>query len=201
MPSDVKTTRSLGPSAGEAAPVPENASLKARAITEAKKYAIIAVYLWAFFAVLHLYKAIILEDNWRDYWGQGVAIVNALIFGKVILIGDALNIGSRFRDAPRIYFVLGKAILFAVLLVAFHIVEDIVKATLKGDAIEEAVNNLGGAHLRADFAIAAIAFLALIPFFAFQDIVRAVGGGPFWDMLFTRDEKQFKLVVQEWAPD
>ena len=75
MPAHVKTTRSLGPSAGEAAPVPENASLKARAITEAKKYAIIAVYLWAFFAVLHLYKAIILEDNWRDYLGKALLLL------------------------------------------------------------------------------------------------------------------------------
>jgi hypothetical protein len=92
---------------------------------------------------------------------------------------------------------LGKAILFAVLLVAFHVVEDIFKAALKGGAFEEVVNNLGGAHLRADFALGAISFFALIPFFAFQDIVRAVGGGQFWDMLFTRGEKQYRLVVQE----
>jgi hypothetical protein len=171
-------------------------SLKERAITEAKKYAIVTAYLWALFVAFNLYKAIILEDNWRDYWGHGFAILNALIFGKVILIGDALNIGRRFIEGPRIYFALVRAFLFAILMVAFHVIEDVIKAALHGRALEEALSHLNGAHGRADLTAIAIFFVTLIPFFAFDSIGRALGSA-FWDMLFTGSERKYKLIIQE----
>ena len=171
-------------------------SLKELAIEEAKKYAIVTAYLWALFAAFTLYKSMILEDDWRDNWGHGFAILNALIFGKVILIGDALNIGRRFIEGPRIYFALVRAFLFAMLLIAFHVIEDIIKAALHGRALEEALSHLNGAHGRVDLAGAAIFFVTLIPFFAFDSIGRALGSA-FWDMLFS--EKKYKLIVQDQA--
>jgi hypothetical protein len=196
MRSDTKTAGNSASGTGEAAHGVEKKSLKERAITEAKKYAIVTAYLWAFLAAFNLYKAIILEDNWRDYWGHGFVILNALIFGKIIVIGDALNIGRRFEEAPRIYFALGRAFLFAILIVAFHVIEDVVKGAFHGRALEEALAHLHGAHGRADLAAVAIFFVALVPFFAFDSIGRALGGA-FWEMLFTDNVKKFKLITQE----
>jgi hypothetical protein len=184
-------TSNSSQSTGEAAF--DKPSLKTRVVSEAKKYAIIVVYLWALFAAFHLYRALILEDNWRDFWGQGFALVNALVFGKVILIGDALRMGRPLSEAPRIYFILARALLLAILLLAFQLMEEIVKAALQGRAVEEAVDAITGRNLRRDFAAATLYFLFLIPLLVYDDISRALGGG-LWNMLFVRGEKRFKLM-------
>jgi hypothetical protein len=196
MGSDAKAGGNTASRTDELAHDVEKKGLKERAIFEAKKYAVITAYLWALFIVFNLYRAIILEDNWRDYWGHGFAILNALIFGKVILIGDALNIARRFMEGPRIYVVLVRAFLFSLLIVAFRVIEDIIKGALHGRALVETLASLSGTHLRADLAMLAIAFVTLIPFFAFDSIGRTLGGA-FWEMLFTRRNKKYKLIVQE----
>jgi hypothetical protein len=187
-------TSNSSQSIGEAAV--DKPSLKTRVVSEAKKYAIIVAYLWALFAAFHLHKALILEDNWRDFWGQGFALVNALVFGKVILIGDAFRMGRRVSEAPRIYFILTRALLLAMLLLAFHLIEDIVKAALQGRALEEAVDAITGRNIRRDFAAATLFFLFLTPLLVYDDISRALGGG-LWNILFVRGEKRFKLINQD----
>jgi hypothetical protein len=180
-------------------PSSQTSDLKTRVVTEVKKYATVVAYLWVLFAAFDLYKSIILEDNWRDFWGHGFAIVNALIFGKIILIGDALNIGGRSGETRRIYHILRKAFLFAILLIAFHMIETAVKEALHGHTSEFAAIN--GRDLRLNGAAAALFFLFLIPFLVFEDMSRALGGG-LWDMLFVRGERRFKIVqVSSAEPD
>jgi hypothetical protein len=41
---------------------------------------------------------------------------------------------------------------------------------------------------------AAIFFVALIPFFAFQESARVLGGGALWNLFFRRGEKRFRLI-------
>jgi hypothetical protein len=42
---------------------------------------------------LATYERMLLQENGISPWNQGFAIVNALIFGKVVLIAHALNLG------------------------------------------------------------------------------------------------------------
>ena len=67
--------------------------LKERALSELEKYAVITVYLWLLFALFSLHRQLVLGPG-VSVWHQGFAIVNALIFGKVILIGEALDVGK-----------------------------------------------------------------------------------------------------------
>ena len=67
-------------------------SLKERAVSELEEYAVITVYLWLLFALFSLHKQLV-QGHEISVWHQGFAIVNALIFGKVILIGQALEVG------------------------------------------------------------------------------------------------------------
>ena len=64
-------------------------SLKEKAIDELKAYVIITLYLWVLFVLFAAYKRLLLQENGISLWNQGFAIVNALIFGKVILIAQA----------------------------------------------------------------------------------------------------------------
>jgi hypothetical protein len=62
-------------------------SLKERAFAELEKYAVITVYLWLLFALFSLHKQLV-QGHGISVWHQSFAILNALIFGKVILIGQ-----------------------------------------------------------------------------------------------------------------
>ena len=68
-------------------------ALKERALGELEKYVVITVYLWLLFALFSLHKQLV-QGHGISIWQQGFAIVNAVIFGKVILIGQALEVGK-----------------------------------------------------------------------------------------------------------
>ena len=175
----------------------EKASLKTRAIAEARKIAIITLYLWFLFALFSFYKRVLLQQHGISAWNQGFAIVNALVFAKVILIGQALNVGNRLRGQALVCIVLGKSLMFAVLLIAFHIAEEAVRAWFNGLPVSTAIADFGGGTALGLAVYAAIFFVALAPFFAFQEISRVLGAGVLWDFFLAPAEKRFKLVAEE----
>ena len=122
----------------------EKPSLKARALDELRQYAIITLYLWVFFALFSFYRRMILEENGISVWQQTLAIVNALVFGKVILIAQALHLEAGLRKYPRIYIVLGNALMFTIVLMAFHILEEAIKAWFDGRPLATSVAVFGG---------------------------------------------------------
>jgi hypothetical protein len=171
-------------------------SLKERALDELKKYAIITLYLWVLFVLFATYKRLLLQENGISLWNHSFAIVNALIFGKVVLIGQALNLGKGLKKQALIWVVLGKSLLFTVVLILFHIAEEAVRARLKDLPLATAVSDFGGGTWLGLLTYAAIFFVALIPFFAFQEVAEVFGSNALWDLFFTRDRRTFKLVKE-----
>jgi hypothetical protein len=108
-------------------------SLEERAVSELEKYAVISAYLWVLFALFSLYKREVLQERAISVWQQSFVIVNALIFGKVILIAQALEFGKSLERRALIWIVLGKSLIFAIL--AFHIVEEAIRAWFKSQPV------------------------------------------------------------------
>ena len=171
-------------------------SLEERALDELKKYAVITLYLWVLFVLFATYKRMLLQENGISLWNQSFAIVNALIFGKVVLIAQALNLGRGLKEQALIWVVLGKSLLFAVVLILFHIAEEAIRAWFKDLPLASAVSDFGGGTWLGLFTYAAIFFVALIPFFAFQEVAEVVGSDALWDLFIKRDRRTFKLVRQ-----
>jgi hypothetical protein len=169
-------------------------SLEHRAVDELKRFAVISLYLWVLFVLFAAYKKMLLQENGVSLWHQGFAIVNALIFGKVVLIGQALNLGKNLRQQALILVVLGKSLLFTIVLLLFHVAEQGIRAWFKDLPLSTAVMDFGGGTWLGLLTYAAIFFVALIPFFAFQEVAEVIGGNALWDLLFTRDKKTLKLV-------
>jgi hypothetical protein len=167
-------------------------SLKERALSELEKYAVITVYLWLLFALLSLHRQLILGHG-ISVWHQGFAIVNALIFGKVILIGEALDVGKVLEQRALVWGVFGKSLIFAILLLAFHIAEEAIRAWFVGQLLSARFADFGGS-LPGLVTYAAIFFVALIPFFAFQEAARVLGGGALWNLSFHGGNKRFQLI-------
>jgi hypothetical protein len=172
----------------------EKPSIKARALDELRQYAIVTLYLWVFFALFSFYRRMILEENGISVFQQTLAIVNALVFGKVILIAQALHLEAGLRKYPRIYIVLGNALMFTIVLLAFHILEEAIKAWFDGRPLATSVAVFGGGTLAGFLTLAAIFFVVLIPFFGIREVARAVGGQALWDLFFTGRTQTFRLV-------
>jgi hypothetical protein len=180
--------------AASAAAAPAKPSLKSRALDELRQYAIITLYLWVFFALFSFYRRMILEENGISVWAQSFAIINALVFGKVILIAQALHLEAGLRKYPRILIVLGNSALFTIVLMAFHILEEAIKAWFQARPLATSIADFGGGTLSGFLTVGAIFFAVLIPFFGLQEISHAVGSRPLWDLFFSRREQTFHLV-------
>jgi hypothetical protein len=84
------------------------------------------------------------------------------------------------------------ALIFAILLLAFHIVEEGIRAWFESKPLSEALADLGGT-LPGLLSYAAIFFVALIPFFAFREAARILGTGAIWNLFLHSGEKRFRL--------
>ncbi len=168
-------------------------SLKARAVGELEKYAVITAYLWLLFALFSLYRWQLLNEHGIIVWRQTFAIVNALVFGKVILIGQALEIGKGLERRPLAWIVLGKSLIFALLLIAFHLAEETIRAWFEGQPLSTVFDEFGGAPPR-QLTSAAIYLVALIPFFAFQEVARVLGPNALRRLFFHSGAERVRLV-------
>src|SRR5579871_4924368 len=98
----------------------------------------IAFYLWALFSLFEIHRYTVLREfNLSSLSGYkiGFAAINALIMGKVILIGEALHVGEQLREKRLIFSVLFKSATFALLVVCFDIIEEIIVGMIHGKSL------------------------------------------------------------------
>ena len=150
-------------------------TLKQKAYHEFKEFLLIALYLWVVFGLLLVYKSLILNEEHIDYVAHGVALINALVLAKFILIARALHLGGRADDAPLIYPTLLKSALFSLVLAACKILEEAAVGLYHGKSFSQSIADLGGGTLQGILTLTAILFVVLIPFFGFGELRRVLG--------------------------
>jgi hypothetical protein len=105
----------------------------------------------------------------------GFAAVNALIMGKVILVGEALHFGERFREKRVIYSALLTSAVFALLAICFNVVEGEIVGLIHGKSIAASIPEMGGGGLEGMALYGIMAFVVLIPFFLFAELQQLIG--------------------------
>ena len=160
--------------------------LKERGLHEAKRFVAMFIYLFILFGLLEVHKSVVLAQNEIDYTAHGVALINALVFAKVMLVAEDLKIGPRFENKPLAIPVLYKSIVFAVVFIGFHIVEHVLIGLFRGKTLWESVPGIGGGGLTGILSVGLIATFALIPYFAFGEVGRVIGEAKLRSLLFTR---------------
>lgn len=161
----------------------KSGELKKRAVSEAKKFFAIFVYLWVLFGLFQLYNSLLDKENHVTLATHGLAIVNALIFAKVMLLAEGLHLGRRFERGPLIYPITIKSLLFAVVFLAFHVAEKSIVGAITGKTMAESLPVLSGVGLIGLLTLAAIVTIALVPFFTFKEVARILGPGVLYDMV------------------
>src|SRR5579863_6559783 len=91
---------------------------------ELREFAVAALYLYACFGALNLYREAILNAHRVSYSSYGWGAINALILAKFILIGQALHLGERYAIRRLIYVIAVKAVLFLIFLFVLSFIEN-----------------------------------------------------------------------------
>jgi len=152
-----------------------NAELKARAFEEFKIYWICTAYLFVALGSFMLYRRLVLAEAGLAYLNYGVAAVEAMIIAKVILIGRALKVGTRFESRPLWISVGYKSVMFGVVVLAFGIVERVVTGVFRHQTWPEIVENLENIGIYELLARMLMMMIAFVPMFAFWELGRVIG--------------------------
>lgn len=151
--------------------------LKGRLREELRKYLIVSVYLYICFAALQLYKTALLLDAGVHYGPLGVAVVKALIVGKFLLIGDAIQgRAPRLpghlpgRIARRVFWLL-------VILILLTGAEELIVGWIHGHAIAEVEAAFHARSMLELVAEVLLMGLILVPLVATAEASQALGPG------------------------
>jgi hypothetical protein len=178
-----QVNRSDGNESQKPTPKPD---FKKRAKDQIKSFGLMFLYLWVVFGMLALHESIILSQHQINYVWHGFAVVNALVFAKVMLVAEDLHLGHRFHNKPLFYSVLIKSILFAIALICFHIVEHVLVGMWDGKSMAESIAEVGANRLVGIVSLGIIGTVALAPFFLLSEIGRVIGRDNFWALFFQR---------------
>jgi hypothetical protein len=159
-------------------------TLKAKAYHELKEYVLIVLYLWMIFGLFLVYKSVILNEEHINYLAHGIALINALVLGKFVLIARAFHLGEQLDDAPLIYPTLLKSALFSIVLACCKILEDAGVGLYHGNSFSESIADLGGGTLKGILTLTVLLFVLLIPFFGFGELQRVLGEGKLAQLFF-----------------
>lgn len=153
----------------------EAPTLKERALEELKAYWIIALYLWLFLGMFTVYRRLVLAETGVAYLHYGIAVVEALIIAKVVLVGRLIGLGRRFDDQPLIVPLLWKSLLFGLLVMAFGIVEHLVGGWIHRQGLTGGLREIADTGIYEIGARTVMLMVALVPFFAFWELGRVLG--------------------------
>jgi hypothetical protein len=165
---------------------------KEKAITEFKRFVVMALYLWVLLSIFELHRyAVLRQFHLVSISGYriGFAGLNALIIAKVILAGQALHVGEQLSEKRAIFSVLFMSACFAVLVVLFEIVEEVIVGLLHGRTIAASMPQLAGGGAEGMAIVALMIFVVLLPFFLFLEVQRVIGREKLLAMIFQKRTK------------
>jgi hypothetical protein len=165
--------------------ITEKADWKHRLAHEMLEYSINFFYLAFFFGAFTWYRRLILAEYQITYLHYGVAIIEALILAKVVLLGDAVHLGREFEGKPLIFPTLYKAVLFSLFVGAFAIGEHSIEGWLHGKGFAGGFREIVNEGKDELLARCLLTFFAFVPFFAFRELGRVMGDGKIISLFFS----------------
>ena len=165
-------------------------SLKEKIFHEMAEYWVIVGYLGLVFAAFTWYRRFLLAAYDITYTDYGVALIEALILAKVIMIGDVLRLGRGLGQKPLIYPTLFRTVVFSLFVVGFTLIEHLIKGLWMGKGFTGGLVGFLGKGSHELLAGCLVVFVAFIPFFAFKELGRVLGEGKIWTLFFRRRAEQ-----------
>ena len=150
------------------------------------EYAVNAAYLAIVFAAFTWYRRLILASYDIAYTNYWFALIEALILGKVIMIGSIFRLGRSLEDKPLIFSSLYKTAVFCLFCAAFTVAEHTVVGLWKGAGLTAGMHEIAEKGGHEVLANTLMLFVSLFPFFAFKELGRVAGRERLQDIFFIR---------------
>jgi len=158
--------------------------IKQRAKHELKDFAIVSGYLAVLFCAVATYTMLLLRKyDETTALNYTFAIINALIIGKVILIGEMMHVGKRAETRPLYQSVLLKSVIFGLFVFAFHLLEEFIKRIIHHKPDWTVLHDI---KLDELIARSIVIFCAFIPLFAFRELRRVLGEDKLYEIFTSR---------------
>ena len=164
--------------------------LKKRLTHEMESYAVISTYLLVFLFSFALYRSLLMTEYDLGAFQVGWVVVEALILGKIVLIGEALHVGERLQDRRLFLSVLWKTFTFSLLVLVFKVLEHVVGALVHHKSVAEVFDFSGGRGIEILSRVELMA-VTFIPFFAFRELGRVLGEGKLVELFFRKPTRPF----------
>lgn len=165
------------------------AATKHKLVLEGKKLLAIAAYLFLLMSAMDIYKASILGQPVVVGFRLGYNGLEALLFAKVVLIGDLLDLGERFRGYPAIVPTIAKSITFSLFVAAFSVLEVVIEHLFHHSGLSAALDAVAQMNWWAMGLHVGMMFFFFIPLFATWELARVYGIENFIDMFFKRPKQ------------
>jgi hypothetical protein len=157
--------------------------LKQKALHELREFVTLSIYLAVFFCALATYRMLLLREFNVDTLTYAFALINALVVAKVIMIGEYVKVGRRHESKPILVSAVWKAFVFGLLVLAFHVVEEVIKHLVHGEGFSASFS-----EVRMDDLLgrSLVVFCTFITLFGFREFRRVLGEEKFHAMVFGR---------------
>lgn len=164
----------------------KNAGWKKKLVNEMSEYFVNFVYLAVVFSTFATYRRLILAVYQVSYLNYGIAVIEAAVLAKIILLGETVRLGRRHEDKPLIIPALYKTLVFALWVIIFKILEYMIRGLLRGRDLTEEFQDLIGRGGYEILANALVVFAAFVPFFAIKELGRVIGREKLRELFFRR---------------
>ncbi|MCG6860751.1 MAG: hypothetical protein LJE70_05665 [Chromatiaceae bacterium] len=139
------------------------------------EYGVNVVYLALVLAAFTVHQRLVLAAHDITYTNYWFALIEALILGKVVMIGGILRLGRGLEDKPLIYPTLYKTVVFTIFVAVFEVIEYAIKGLVAGEGIAGGLAEFAEKGFHLILADNLVVLIALIPFFAVKELGRVFG--------------------------
>ena len=163
-------------------------SLKQRALEELKVYWIITLYLWLFLGLFTVYRRLVVAEAGTAYLHYGIALIEAMVIAKVVMIGRLFGFSRRFDDHALAVPVIYKSVVFGLLVMGFGVLERLVAGWVHKQGLWSGLHEIAAIGADELAARALMLVVAFVPFFAFWELGRVLGMRRLAAMFFAKPE-------------
>lgn len=150
-------------------------TLKSKVLHEIVEYGFNVIYLTLVFASFTMYRRLLLAAHDIVYTNYWFALIEALILGKVIMIGGMLRLGGGLEDKPLIVPTLYKTAIFTIFCFFFTLAEHAIRGLVSGHGVAAGLAEYAAQGYQVILGNSMVVFVALIPFFAVKELGRVLG--------------------------
>ena len=169
---------------------PSQSDLKSRVRDELRRYAIVSCYLFVCFSVILLYDAAQNPPTDTLWVLLGIALCKALVLGKFVLLGEAMQPGSRVKASTLLQRIAWRTLGMLLVLVLLKLAEELILGLAHGQSISQTAAELGDLSGLALVAPVLLMLVILLPLMSAIELDKALGAQGLKGVMLAAENSQ-----------